>query len=196
MTSTLTAFAAGSHGVSIRAASGNYVAGEWVDGGWSATDLSPRRHRREVAEASTRASTSRDGRVRAARRRAGAAQADLPRARADAQGAGAVSHGAQGEFYAVSAVTGATKTDSWIDIDGGIGTLFAYASRGRRELPDETFYVDGATGAAVARAAPSSAGTSACRSRASPCTSTPSTSPCGECSRSSRRRSSPACRRS
>ena len=48
-------------------------------------------------------------------------------------------------FYAVSAMTGATKTDSWIDIEGGIGTLFAYASRGRRELPDETFYIDGAT---------------------------------------------------
>ena len=47
------------------------------------------------------------------------------------------------EFYRVSAATGATKGDSWIDIDGGIGTLFAYASRGRREFPDETFYVDG-----------------------------------------------------
>src|SRR5437764_12662184 len=46
------------------------------------------------------------------------------------------------EFYAVSALTGATKADSWIDIEGGIGTLFAYASRGRRELPDETFCID------------------------------------------------------
>ncbi|HEY2064928.1 MAG TPA: phenylacetic acid degradation bifunctional protein PaaZ [Gemmatimonadaceae bacterium] len=48
------------------------------------------------------------------------------------------------EFYTVSSWTGATKGDSWIDIDGGIGTLFAYASRGRRELPDETYFVDGA----------------------------------------------------
>jgi oxepin-CoA hydrolase / 3-oxo-5,6-dehydrosuberyl-CoA semialdehyde dehydrogenase len=47
------------------------------------------------------------------------------------------------EFYRVSALTGATRGDSWIDIDGGIGTLFAYASRGRREFPDETYYVDG-----------------------------------------------------
>ncbi len=47
------------------------------------------------------------------------------------------------DFYLVSGWTGATKGDSWIDIDGGFGTLFAYASRGRRELPDETFYVDG-----------------------------------------------------
>lgn len=48
------------------------------------------------------------------------------------------------EFYPVSAMTGATKVDSWIDIEGGIGTLFVYASKGRRELPDETFFMDGA----------------------------------------------------
>jgi len=47
------------------------------------------------------------------------------------------------EFYLVSSWTGATRGDSWIDIDGGFGTLFAYASRGRREFPDETYYVDG-----------------------------------------------------
>ena len=47
------------------------------------------------------------------------------------------------EFYALSYATGATKADSWIDIDGGIGTLFAYASRGVRELPNSRVYVDG-----------------------------------------------------
>jgi len=46
-------------------------------------------------------------------------------------------------FYAMSSATGATKGDSWIDIDGGIGNLFVMASKGRRELPDEPFYVDG-----------------------------------------------------
>ncbi|MBW8050290.1 MAG: phenylacetic acid degradation bifunctional protein PaaZ [Cytophagales bacterium] len=46
-------------------------------------------------------------------------------------------------FYELSAATGATKTDSWVDIEGGIGNLFVYASKGRRELPDEPFYVDG-----------------------------------------------------
>src|SRR5687768_3856561 len=46
-------------------------------------------------------------------------------------------------LYRLSAATGATKADSWIDIDGGIGTFFVYASKGRRELPNETFYVDG-----------------------------------------------------
>ncbi len=46
-------------------------------------------------------------------------------------------------FYALSAMTGATTSDSWVDIDGGIGTFFAYASRGRREFPNETFHVEG-----------------------------------------------------
>lgn len=47
------------------------------------------------------------------------------------------------EFYELSKATGATRTDAWIDIEGGIGTLFAYASKGRRELPNSTFYLDG-----------------------------------------------------
>lgn len=47
------------------------------------------------------------------------------------------------EFYKLSAVTGATKIDSWIDIEGGIGTLYSYASKGRRELPDEPIHVEG-----------------------------------------------------
>ena len=47
------------------------------------------------------------------------------------------------EFYELSKATGATRTDSWIDVEGGIGTLFAYASKGRRELPNSTFYLDG-----------------------------------------------------
>ena len=48
------------------------------------------------------------------------------------------------EFYALSYATGATKSDSWIDIDGGISTLFVYASKGTRELPNSRVYVDGA----------------------------------------------------
>ena len=46
------------------------------------------------------------------------------------------------DFYKVSWATGATRVDSWIDIEGGIGNLFAYASL-RRQFPDETYYVDG-----------------------------------------------------
>jgi oxepin-CoA hydrolase/3-oxo-5,6-dehydrosuberyl-CoA semialdehyde dehydrogenase len=47
------------------------------------------------------------------------------------------------DFYPLSYATGATKADSWIDIDGGISTLFVYASKGTRELPDSRVYVDG-----------------------------------------------------
>lgn len=45
-------------------------------------------------------------------------------------------------FYKVSAYTGATRADSWVDIEGGIGNLFSYASL-RRQFPDERYYVDG-----------------------------------------------------
>ncbi|HEY4874001.1 MAG TPA: phenylacetic acid degradation bifunctional protein PaaZ [Puia sp.] len=46
------------------------------------------------------------------------------------------------KFYAISYQTGATKVDSWIDIEGGIGNLFSYASL-RRKFSDETFCLDG-----------------------------------------------------
>ncbi len=45
-------------------------------------------------------------------------------------------------YYQISALTGATKIDSWIDIEGGIGNLFANASL-RRQFPDLPYYVDG-----------------------------------------------------
>lgn len=48
------------------------------------------------------------------------------------------------KFYAISYQTGATKADSWIDIEGGIGNLFANASL-RRKFPDESFCIDGET---------------------------------------------------
>lgn len=48
------------------------------------------------------------------------------------------------ELYLVSDRTGATRRDSLIDIDGGIGVLFSYASKARRELPNTMSIVDGA----------------------------------------------------
>lgn len=48
------------------------------------------------------------------------------------------------ELYALSARTGATRGDSMFDIDGGIGVLFGYSSKGRRELPNDHVLVDGA----------------------------------------------------
>jgi len=46
------------------------------------------------------------------------------------------------KFYQISYQTGATKADTWIDIEGGIGNLFANASL-RRKFPDESFCIDG-----------------------------------------------------
>lgn len=46
------------------------------------------------------------------------------------------------KFYSISYQTGATKADSWVDIEGGIGNLFANASL-RRKFPDEIFCLDG-----------------------------------------------------
>ncbi len=47
------------------------------------------------------------------------------------------------ELYALSSSTGATRTDGWIDIEGGAGTLFTMSSKGRRELPDDVVLIDG-----------------------------------------------------
>jgi len=49
------------------------------------------------------------------------------------------------DLYEVSFKTGATKTDSMVDIDGGIGVLFTFSSKGRRELPNNNVILDGPT---------------------------------------------------
>ena len=51
-------------------------------------------------------------------------------------------HGIRKKYYAMSYQTGATKVDSWIDIEGGIGNLFANASL-RRKFSDQPYLVDG-----------------------------------------------------
>lgn len=45
-------------------------------------------------------------------------------------------------FYEIAALSGATRADNWIDIEGGIGNLFSYASL-RRQFPNERYYVEG-----------------------------------------------------
>ena len=124
----------------------NYVAGEWVEGTGRLATLHHAVTGAPVAEASTEGIDF-ARMVEYARRVGGPALRKMTfheRAlmlKAMAQYLTARKEG----FYAISAATGATKTDSWIDIDGGIGTFFVYSSKGRRELPNETFYVDGAT---------------------------------------------------
>src|SRR5690242_12788399 len=124
----------------------NYVAGEWVEGTGKFTTLTHAVTGAPVADASSEGVDFR-AMVEYARRVGGPAirkmtfheRALMLKAMAQYLTA------RKDDFYAVSAATGATKTDSWIDIDGGIGTFFVYSSKGRRELPNETFYVDGAT---------------------------------------------------
>ncbi|HWS34319.1 MAG TPA: phenylacetic acid degradation bifunctional protein PaaZ [Actinoplanes sp.] len=48
------------------------------------------------------------------------------------------------EFYDLSVRTGATTRDTAVDVDGGIGTLFSFAGKGVRELPNDTIVLDGA----------------------------------------------------
>jgi oxepin-CoA hydrolase/3-oxo-5,6-dehydrosuberyl-CoA semialdehyde dehydrogenase len=48
------------------------------------------------------------------------------------------------ELYELSYETGATRTDGWIDIEGGAGTLFSFSSKGRREMPNGRILIDGA----------------------------------------------------
>jgi hypothetical protein len=99
------------------------------------------------------------------------------------------------ELYELNYQTGATRKDGWIDIEGGAGTLFSFSSKGRRELPDAHVLLDGALEPL------SKSGSFVGQHIYTPlqgarCTSTPSTSRSGECSRSSRRPCSRACRRS
>ena len=123
---------------------GNYVRGEWVTGSGKRTDLFHAVTGQKIAEASTSgidfAATvdyAKSVGGPALRRLTFHQRALMLKAMAQYLMA------RKDEFYLVSAATGATKQDSWIDIEGGIGTFFAYASRGRRDFPNETFYVDG-----------------------------------------------------
>ena len=122
----------------------NYVAGRWVEGDGPGTALLNAVNGEVVAQATA------DGldlvtMLDHARRVGGPALRKMTfHARARMLKAMALHlQERKDDFYALSAATGATKTDSWIDIDGGIGTFFVYASKGRREFPDETFYIDG-----------------------------------------------------
>ena len=47
------------------------------------------------------------------------------------------------QLYKLAGDTGASRRDNAVDIEGGLGTLSAYASRGRRELPATRFIVEG-----------------------------------------------------
>ena len=89
-------------------------------------------------------------------------------------------------YHELSLATGATRRDGTGDIDGGIGTVFAYSSRARRELPDGFLIPDGDV-EAIGKGGTFAAGTCTRRFVVLPFRSTRSTSRCGGCSRSSPR---------
>ena len=99
------------------------------------------------------------------------------------------------EFYAPSHRTGATDRDSAVDVDGGFGTVLSYASKAKRELPDDTVVLDGAV-EPLGKRGRSPPAPSGRRCAGSPCRSTRSTSRCGASSRSWPLRSWPRPRRS
>jgi oxepin-CoA hydrolase/3-oxo-5,6-dehydrosuberyl-CoA semialdehyde dehydrogenase len=122
----------------------SYVAGRWVSPGGSQTALSDAATGRPVA-------TIGDGEIDIA------TMVDHARTVGHREMAGLTFHRralvlkalaqrltkVKDTLYPLSFATGATRSDSWIDIDGGIGVLFAYGSKGRREMPNDTVYLDG-----------------------------------------------------
>jgi oxepin-CoA hydrolase / 3-oxo-5,6-dehydrosuberyl-CoA semialdehyde dehydrogenase len=125
---------------------GNFVNGEWVTTTGPAVDLFHAVTGEKIAEAST-GGIDFAAMVRYAKEVGGPALRRLTFHERALMLKAVAQHliARKDEFYLVSAATGATKQDSWIDIEGGIGTLFAYASRGRREFPNESFYLEGPT---------------------------------------------------
>jgi oxepin-CoA hydrolase/3-oxo-5,6-dehydrosuberyl-CoA semialdehyde dehydrogenase len=123
----------------------SYVAGRWQGGGGRATALRDASTGAVVAEAGSEGIDF-EAMLRHAREVGGPAlRAMTFHERADVLRAlGKRLLELKPEFYELSYATGATQGDSWIDIDGGIGTMLSFASKGRRELPNSRVYLDGA----------------------------------------------------
>ncbi len=122
----------------------NYAEGHWVAGSGEFAELCSAITGEVVAQTSSQGLDF-GAMVRFAREEGGPAlrartfheRALMLRALADALSA------RKQELYELSYDTGATKGDSWIDIDGGIGTFAVYQSKGRRELPNDRILIDG-----------------------------------------------------
>ncbi|MEO6191213.1 MAG: phenylacetic acid degradation bifunctional protein PaaZ [Saprospiraceae bacterium] len=121
----------------------NYIVGQWVEGTGNGQMLYNAVNGEEVAIASTE-NINLEEVVQYARKIGGPALRKMTfqeRGRMIKALAFYLSE-LKSKYYPISYKTGATKADSWIDIDGGIGTLFAYSSL-RRKLPNQTFCTDG-----------------------------------------------------
>lgn len=121
----------------------NYVCGEWVNGEGVETPLVNAITGEQFAEASSRGidyhkvlQYGREKGGRTLRKMTFQERGRMLKALA------LYLHKIKDKYYKTSYMTGATKADSWVDIEGGIGNLFANASL-RRQLPDLPYYVDG-----------------------------------------------------
>lgn len=121
----------------------NYVAGQWREGDGDGKPLYNAITGEEIATAST-AGVSFEEMLRYGRTTGGPALRQMTfQERGRMLKALALHlHSMKNKYYDLSYATGATKTDSWIDIEGGIGNLFAYASL-RRQFSNQTYHVDG-----------------------------------------------------
>jgi len=122
----------------------SYAQGEWIEGTGEPTDLIHAVTGEKIGEA-TSEGLDFSGMLDYARNKGGPAMRGMTfheRARMLKEMAKYLME-RKDEFYLLSQATGATKTDSWVDIEGGIGTFFAYSSRGRREFPNERFFMEG-----------------------------------------------------
>ena len=123
----------------------SYVQGHWVAGADAGVSLRDATTGESIAVASSTGINFRDV-LEYARRVGGSALRALTfherAGRLKALGRALLEN--KEEFYALSYRTGATKSDSWVDIDGGIGTMLVFASKGTRELPNSRVFIDGA----------------------------------------------------
>ena len=122
----------------------SFVAGEWVGPGAGSREIADAVTGRVFAEAGNR-DLDFGAMLDFARSRGGPALRELSfHDRARMLKALAIYLNARkDQLYAASFATGATAADHLIDVDGGIGTTFVYASKGRREMPDGHVLLDG-----------------------------------------------------
>ncbi|PIE25074.1 MAG: phenylacetic acid degradation bifunctional protein PaaZ [Neptuniibacter caesariensis] len=121
----------------------SYINGQWVEGTDTGTEVFNAINGESVCTVSSTGVDFNDA-VRFAREKGGPALRKMTfHERANALKAlGKHLLEKKEDFYRVSAWTGATRADSWIDIEGGVSTMFTYSSLVRRELPNETFLVE------------------------------------------------------
>lgn len=123
----------------------SYVCGEWIEAGQGSRPISHAISGEVIAEAGND-TLDFGGMIDFARSKGGVALRSMTfHQRADMLKRLALYLNERKELlYEISFATGATARDHFVDIDGGIGTLFVYASKGRKELPDSDVLIDGA----------------------------------------------------